>query len=161
MPTERDQTDAISHLLLAARRFFQFATSSQPDEPDRLLKLIRLLDALNAAVIEIRSPSPECTVAYEQDWSARLRDRWPELVMCYPTALQSEQEWLEGDREADLAFALDDLADICHEIDSSLHIPHQPSAASHLAWSYRSHWHWHAHGLRGCLAEKLLHLGNR
>lgn len=155
MSTQRDQNDASSHLLISARQFLKFATTSPNDEPDRLLKLIRLFDALNAAVIEIRTPRPAEEVAQGPMRFAELRGVWPELNAHYPTALQTEQQWLDGDREAVLAFALDDLADICHEIDLSLHIADQLSAASHLAWSYRSHWHWHAHGLRRFLAMRL------
>src|SRR5690606_7877115 len=149
--------ESASRLLFAARQFLDFATTSPNDEPDRLRKLIRLLDALNAAVIEIRSFGPVNESVRDPNWIGELRSRWPELIASYPTALQSEQEWLDGDREAVLGFAIDDLADICREISSALRITDQPAAASHLAWSYATHWIWHAHGLRGFLVDKILH----
>ena len=160
MTREREQDDASSRLMIAARRFLEFATTSPVDEPDRLLKLIRLLDALNAAVIEVQRRIPEDS-AYE--WPDRfepLRTRWPELDAGYPTAaLQTEQDWIDGDREAAIALVLVDLADICSEIAQSLAILEQHderTAAEHLAWTHDAHWIWHAHGLRYFLARQIL-----
>ena len=160
MSREREQDDASSRLVIAARRFLEFATTSPIDEPDRLLKLIRFLDALNAAVIEVRERVPENAGGGSPDKTGELRNRWPELVACYPTAaLQTEQDWLDGDREADLAMAIDDLADICSEAREALAIAEQRgprTGARHLAWTHEKHWIWHAHGLRYFLARQIL-----
>lgn len=159
MPDERDQDDASSRLLIAARAFLEFATTSPIDEPDRLLKLIRLLDALNAAVIEIRTPIPADDLDDGPDEpSEPSPDRWPELHACYPSALQFEDDPSDENRQPLFASAYDDLRGICGEIREGLSIADhfdEQTAAEHLAWTCEAHWIWHAHGLRYFLAKRL------
>ncbi len=73
--------------------------------------------------------------------------------------LLTERDLLEGDGEASIALALVDLADICSEVAEALAVSEQHderTAAEHLAWTYESHWIWHAHGLRYFVARILV-----
>lgn len=155
MPDEQDQTDAASRLLIVARAFLEFATTSPNDEPDRLLKLIRLLDALSAAVIEVSSRVSVGAIADDPHETEPTLTRWPELNASYPSVMQTNSDLAGKKHETTLAWAFDDLRDICAEIREACAVSAQygeQSAAKHLGWTYHAHWIWHAMGLRSFLA---------
>jgi hypothetical protein len=160
MASPGDPNESASRLLFTARQFLDFATTSPIDEPDRLLKLIRLLDALNGAHIEFEAEAADSPRVPGSATPDDLRDRWPELDVSYPIDANGDaRESGDGRREVFHASAFVDLKAICfaiYEATSVADLSNDQAGAEHLAWSYELHWISHAHDLRRFLARRIL-----
>jgi len=132
----------------AAKEFLEFVRSSEKPTLRGLAMRLDTLATLMWPLDDEVADTPDRPHDSYKAWREVIRPRFPMLGLYACFRFDTEDP---TPRESEVGDAVDDLADICLDLEDTLWVEQKrgaAEAAGHLCWSYWAHWGWHLRGLQ-------------